>query len=171
MKKKYLRLFAMLPFSFLLSSCFFSYLSSDKAGERLCNKIIGFIEKRDVDGMYEAFSKNMKENVPDLKDQIQELFEYIKGDEIYCNYFLGGGCQNAFEEGEWMQSVHWIRGKINTEQARYRFSATWDRLDKYDPKDAGIQNIYCEEFYGMENFSCLDGIHIYDGEEENSNEE
>lgn len=99
------------------------------------------IETQDTEKLLGMFSPNVRQEVPDLAEQINELFELVEGnflsqnnrDAIFAeDYFAGDG-----SVWKYIQSTH----DVETDKGVYRLSVIHFVKNTEDPEELGIYSI------------------------------
>lgn len=139
-------------FLFLLTSCTIKIDRVNPAATTesdMMDDIIKKIEKKDTQGIYDLFSDSVKEEIPDLKDQIESIQGYYKGE---CKNRTSVSTQTSgdYNYGTMKQKIVYTKASIFTTESRYHLAFQWYQKDKDNPKNVGLHFIYFEEFLGWE---------------------
>ena len=79
--KKYIALFITMIITF--TSCIgkekMGFNTRDKMNMQMADKIVDCINKEDVDGLYNLFSEEVRNNDKTLKEDIEKIYHYLNG--------------------------------------------------------------------------------------------
>jgi len=104
-------------------------------------RIIDAFKNEDVDALEELMCKNIKDNVENLSDKIQSLFDTIDGEITGASYEHAGYSfsQNNPGKGEINQSI--VRITLKTTVREYYMFVNWETVNTYQPNENGIRRI------------------------------
>ena len=90
--KKYIALFITMIITF--TSCIgkekMGFNTRDKMNMQMADKIVDCINKEDVDGLYNLFSEEVRNNDKTLKEDIEKIYHYLNGKvESYEKWAIG----------------------------------------------------------------------------------
>lgn len=114
-------------------------------------KIISFLDARDSNGLFNCFSENTRNQVPELRDQINNLFEYYKGTFTDFNYdvYYGSGGSSSYNYSKAITDLE-IQYTFFTTDDCYSLYLEWRIEDDYDSKNIGMSTMLIENFIGKD---------------------
>lgn len=104
-------------------------------------RIIEAFKNEDVAALEELMCQNIKDNVENLPDKIQGLFDTINGEIIETSYEHAGYSfsQTNPGKGEINQSI--VRIILTTTVQEYCLFVNWETINTYQPNENGIRRI------------------------------
>lgn len=104
-------------------------------------RIIEVFKNEDVAALEELMCKNIKENIENLPNKIQDLFDVVDGEIIEATYESRGGSYSGSnpEKGSITQSG--VSIYITTSTGRYDIGFWWETVNTYQPEETGIRSI------------------------------
>lgn len=102
------------------------------------------VAEKDVDALFEYFDQNNKENGEEqLKEQIQQVFDYIDGNIVsYDEYSEGGGAEanNFGDIGLYTRNPQYQR-VLTDSQKKYKIIFFYTHIDEEHPELIGLNII------------------------------
>lgn len=107
------------------------------------------ILNKDVPTMRDLMCANIKRNVKNLDQEIQNLYDLIEGETVSSKISEGASASFSGEKGTIEQSG--INFFVTTTKRRYMVNVTWETVNNMKPEETKIRAIHLVE-------------HIYDGD-------
>ena len=107
------------------------------------------ILNKDVPAMRDLMCANIKRNVKNLDQEIQNLYDMIEGETVSSKISEGASASFSGEKGTIEQSG--INFFVTTTERRYMVNVTWETVNNMKPEETKIRAIHLVE-------------HIYDGD-------
>lgn len=104
-------------------------------------RIIEAFKNEDVDALEELMCNNIKDNVNNLPDKIQELFDAIDGEIIEATYESRGGSYSGSNPKKGSITQSGVSIYITTSVGRYDIGFWWETVNTYKPEETGIRSI------------------------------
>lgn len=104
-------------------------------------RIIEALKNEDVDALEELMCQNIKDNVENLPDKIQGLFDVVDGEIIETSYEHEGYsfAESNPEKGTINQSI--VKITLITTLQEYCIFVNWETVNTYQPNENGIRRI------------------------------
>jgi len=111
-------------------------LARDFTGEN----IVRIINERDNDALEELMCGNIKQNMSDLSDKIEELFDIIDGEIIDFKWETFSGYYENHANGKSISQKDY-RLDFSTATGSYRIRGIMEYFNSFQPKEMGIRSI------------------------------
>jgi len=127
------------------------------------NAIVDAINDRDIDALEEMMCLNIKENVEDLPDKIEELIDSIDGKIVRFKWHSAGGDSESRSDGK---KIIQIDRSIDfkTDGGKYDIGVVWEISNNFSPNEIGIRMITLREYdeydhpYGVVQIRAIEGV-------------
>lgn len=104
-------------------------------------RIIEAFKNEDVAALEELMCQNIKNNVENLPDKIQGLFDAIDGEIIEATYESRGGSYSGSNPGKGSITQSGVFIYITTTTGKYDIGVWWETVNTYQPEETGIRSI------------------------------
>ncbi len=104
-------------------------------------RIIEAFKNEDVAVLEELMCQNIKDNVENLPDKIQGLFDAIDGEIIESTYESRGGSYSGSNPGKGSITQSGVFIYITTTTGKYDIGVWWETVNTYQPEETGIRSI------------------------------
>lgn len=104
-------------------------------------KIIEAFKNEDVDALEKLMCKNINNNVENLPNKIQDLFDAVDGEIIEATYESRGGSYSGSNPGKGSITQSGVFIYITTTKNIYDISFWWETVNTYQPEETGIRAI------------------------------
>ncbi len=104
-------------------------------------KIIEAFKNEDADALEKLMCKNIKDNVENLSNKIQGLFDAVDGEIIEATYESRGGSYSGSNPGKGSITQSGVFIYITTTTGKYDIGVWWETVNTYQPEETGIRNI------------------------------
>lgn len=124
-------------------------------------RIIEAFKNEDVDALEELMCKNIKDNVENLPEKIQSLFDAVDGEIIEATYESRGGSYSGSNPGKGSITQSGVFIYITTTNNIYDISFWWETVNTYRPEETGIRAIALAKTDTnelLERISATDGV-------------
>ena len=106
--------------------------------------IVDAIESKDVAALKSLMCANIKNNVPNLDQEIQNFYECIEGDITNISYDLSGDTSMSRAKGQIHQSS--IQIHVYTTVKHYLIVVLWEDINNMKPEETKIRSIRISEW-------------------------
>lgn len=143
-------LMALFPNAFLVQR-----QQRDNSPEIWGPKIIEAIQEDDVEALENMMCLNIRQNVENLPEQIQYLYDCIEGEIITIEWDYGGDSYSeSQQDGKAIAQVG-IDIQITTTADQYFIGITWETVNNFQPEETKIRNIGLVKNYWPYDRLCL----------------
>lgn len=111
----------------------------DKMNKQMAYKIVELINSKDIEGLYNLFSEEVKESDLTLKEDIRKLFPYLNGKIISCEKF--GIAMDGDIEKEKNSTHYESKFKIIINDTVYFMYYDYTVRNDFSPKKEGLRFI------------------------------
>ena len=148
-------LMTIFPFFF-----FFLTISNEEVAEA----VIYAVKNKDASAMEAVMCKNIKDNYPNLTDEINKMLSYIEGDIESITWKKFGGCYINDGYGKAMNQIDHAYDIITTKGV-YGFTAVIETDNSFNPEELGIRSIGLHTLIENPNpnssYKYIYGVHLY----------
>jgi len=122
--------------------CLFPFLQKPTfiGWEATANNLMSAVKENDIDALEAMMCKNIKDNVPDLPDEISNMLDAIDGEIVDFTWRTMGGYNANHGGGKSLSQKHLIIN-FTTSNGSYRFGMVWEYYNSFQPEEQGIRNI------------------------------
>ena len=107
--------------------------------------LIDAAKMQDADALKALFSQNVLNEVENIEESIQKLFDYFQGELVSYNNWGGPGVKAEMEYGDY-QEVYDATYDFETAQDKYRLWMEIITVDTTDADNVGIRSLYIIRF-------------------------
>ena len=155
--KKTLLLLPIIGLVLVLTSCSLrrNFLMTDDRA--IANKqfedLIDAAKMQDADALKALFSQNVLNEVENIEESIQKLFDYFEGEMVSYNDWAGPGVTAKNDaDGYWKQ--YYSTYDLETTQDKYRLAMEIITVDTADADNVGIRSLYIIRFEDDTDQNC-----------------
>jgi len=148
--------------SLLLASCSLGgnnsrrnfLMTDDRAiANKQFEDLIDAAKMQDADALKALFSQNVLNEVENIEESIQKLFDYFEGEMVSYNDWAGPGVTAKNDaDGYWKQ--YYSTYDLETTQDKYRLAMEIIPVDTADADNVGIRSLYIIRFEDDTDQNC-----------------
>lgn len=146
-----------LPFCFSLTSCMDLRTNKEFASDMI-QEFVSCVEAKDKNTLRGLFSENSLSKVTNFDQQMDDLFNYYKGNKTSYKVEIGS-TEDSDGNGGNFKTI-WVSSDITTSEDIFRVAFDVKTVDTLDPKNKGFQFLYIIRFADDPRSSVIE-----DGEE------
>lgn len=127
-----------------LTSCLLFYDSDDTLANKKGKELALYIENKEIDNIYNLFSQEAKDNVINLKEQIEVACEFYCGNFKKIAASISGNTSTVY--GEDVFKFLLIKARLTTSEKIYDFHIYWTFINKDNSYTVGIKYFYLANY-------------------------
>lgn len=135
------------------------------SSEEVAEAVIYAVENKDASAMEAVMCKNIKDNYPNLTDEINTMLSYIEGDvesitwESFGSHYINDGYGKAMNQIDHSYQIITTKGV-------YGFTAVIETDNSFNPEELGIRSIGLHTLTENPNpnssYKYIYGVHLYE---------
>ena len=119
--------------------------------------IVEAVKNKDVATIRDLMCANIKKNVPNLDNRIQEIYNLVEGDFVSTewgdSYIQGASYSASTREGSIAQENFLV--KIVTTKKTYQYVITWETINNMKPEETKIRSFTLSEIVPDEQYTTI----------------
>ena len=103
--------------------------------------VINAVENKDINAFEEMFSENKKDNIEQLPDKLQSMFNLIDGEIVNVEHCLGDGSESSKSGVGYVKKTCSWKFEIATTTNKYILIVSWIIVDTLRPQNVGLGSL------------------------------
>lgn len=117
------------------------FMNEDDIAKKLFEKAIKALDNGDVEGLRKLFAPNAIDVTENFEDELDEIFEYYRGEYISCEYKNAMNSELTQGEGKVAREAS-VSCDFETTEEIYRMALTYKDIDTAEPDNVGVWSLY-----------------------------